>query len=562
MNRRTKIIVSVAGVFVVLLALLGITYGYFLTRVIGNTNDKSISITTANLSLVYNDGTTQILTRENIMPDTIVATKDFTVTNEGTADIEEYAIYLENVINTFTQEGQKDVKLRITCESNKGNTCNGYDSTYPATNQKLITNNIGIGETHTYELEVEYVETGNDQSADMGKILEGKIQIYDPRDVIAISGVVDITNPVENATYYVELHSDVKTSQIQSDGSYVFYGVKPEEHTLYVKYEKEAATTTAMTKTISVNKGSTSSVTSDGSQITMTNLTEEVKINIDLSNSKMTAGDIIEKQEMVWVDVSLVDLYNSGNLTINSTSSGYIPEITADAIPFAEDGKDITINLSGTYDISFEITSYSSDVYIDENSLYGTQMDEIWGDSFFSGEINEKMTITLYQGGITFTKFKKLVNKSDIADGEESSLVPGLYNESGELTKSWDELLSEEVIHVNNQVFSTNYDLYNFSNSSSDALVGHLVLPDDGSVTSLGYNALDLCENLEKLTIPKNITIKDGTFVDIYTFEVFYLGTKAEWVAMLPVSPTDALTTVHCTDGNVTYVQGEAVVND
>ena len=52
MNRRQKIIVSVTGIFIVLLILVGLTYAYFLTRITGNTNDKSISVTTANLELL------------------------------------------------------------------------------------------------------------------------------------------------------------------------------------------------------------------------------------------------------------------------------------------------------------------------------------------------------------------------------------------------------------------------------------------------------------------------------------------------------------------------------
>ena len=56
MNRRQKIIVSITGIFIVLLALVGLTYAYFLTRITGNKNEKSISVTTANLELVYGDG--------------------------------------------------------------------------------------------------------------------------------------------------------------------------------------------------------------------------------------------------------------------------------------------------------------------------------------------------------------------------------------------------------------------------------------------------------------------------------------------------------------------------
>ncbi len=55
MNRKQKNIVSVVGIAIVLLSLLGLTYAYYLTRIQGNTNTKSISVTTADLKLEYSD---------------------------------------------------------------------------------------------------------------------------------------------------------------------------------------------------------------------------------------------------------------------------------------------------------------------------------------------------------------------------------------------------------------------------------------------------------------------------------------------------------------------------
>ena len=46
----------------------------------------------------------------------------------------------------------------------------------------------------------------------MGKTLQGKIQIYDPKDIVTLTGT--LTNYVDG--YYVELHSEPKISQIQS----------------------------------------------------------------------------------------------------------------------------------------------------------------------------------------------------------------------------------------------------------------------------------------------------------------------------------------------------------
>ena len=68
MNRRQKIIVSVTGIFIVLLLLVGLTYAYFLTRITGNTNDKSISVKTANLALVYGDGNGILEVGEVLVP--------------------------------------------------------------------------------------------------------------------------------------------------------------------------------------------------------------------------------------------------------------------------------------------------------------------------------------------------------------------------------------------------------------------------------------------------------------------------------------------------------------
>ena len=85
MNRKQKIIVSVTGIFIVLLILVGLTYAYFLTRIQGNTNTKSISVTTANLELVYGDGTQTILKNDIALEpdsDNAIGTKDFTVTNK------------------------------------------------------------------------------------------------------------------------------------------------------------------------------------------------------------------------------------------------------------------------------------------------------------------------------------------------------------------------------------------------------------------------------------------------------------------------------------------------
>mgnify|MGYP004661540199 CR=1 FL=1 len=176
MNRKQKIIVSTTGIFLVLLILVGLTYAYFLTRINGNKNDKSISVTTANLRLVYSDGTDGVIGGTNIEPSDTVYTKTFTVKSEGNKNIE-YGVYLINVINQLTRK--EDVKYTLECTTDGTIKCNGVnETTFPSGISQLITNTIEPGKTHTYTFKFTYKDTGTDQSIDMGKELSAKIQIF------------------------------------------------------------------------------------------------------------------------------------------------------------------------------------------------------------------------------------------------------------------------------------------------------------------------------------------------------------------------------------------------
>ena len=177
MNRKQRIIVSVVGITIVLLALLGLTYAYFLTRIQGNTNEKSISVTTADLKLVYDDGSDGVVGGENLLPSDTVYTKTFTVKNEGNANVE-YGVYLIDVINTF--ERLDDVKYTLNCTTDGTIACSEVttETTFPNGIKQLITNEIEPKKTHTYTFKFTYKDTNTDQSVDMGKVLQAKLQIF------------------------------------------------------------------------------------------------------------------------------------------------------------------------------------------------------------------------------------------------------------------------------------------------------------------------------------------------------------------------------------------------
>ena len=299
MNKRNKIIISITGIVVVLLALLGLTYAYYLTRIQGNTNTNSISVTTANLKLVYDDGNEK-LDFTNIMPGWIndglndnPEPKTFSVTNNGNTSVNEYAVSLEEVTNTLTRTEDLIYTLKCTQKNSSGSvigTCNGNSGEYPKVNQMIITNSIESGYTHEYELIVNYInhETIN-QSIDMGSTIKGKVQIYGLTDTIDMTGIV--SNYTEDD--FVEINTEPKTSKIIND-KYTLIGIKPGVHTIKVcSKEDELCNNPKVTKKISIEKGNEVEVgekivnNETIPSITVTEDTRTINVNVDVSTTSI-----------------------------------------------------------------------------------------------------------------------------------------------------------------------------------------------------------------------------------------------------------------------------------
>lgn len=85
--------------------------------------------------------------------------------------------------------------------------------------------------------------------------------------------------------------------------------------------------------------------------------------------------------------------------------------------------------------------------------------------------------------------------------------APGLYETGTNYTvlkTSWEDLVADEVLRINDGAVSVNPEFFSVSDSSR--LAGDLVLPSDGSVTALGDNAFYCCRSLTNLTLPYGIT--------------------------------------------------------
>lgn len=346
MNRKQRIVFSVVGITIVLLTLIGLTYAYYLTRIQGNTNNKSIDITSAYLALSYDDGNKEI-TMNNILPGTTITSKTFTVTNVGNATVGNYAVALENVINELKYSDDLVYTLKCTSNNDKSPCTSETTGVYPKSNQVLVYNSIAVKTTHTYELTITYKETGIDQSDDMGKNIEGKVQIYDARNIVDIDGTV--TNASNGD--YVELHSEVKKSSIDDESKYKIVGVFPGEHTIYVKNKDGDI---RASKKIIIEKANNINVDLD--KITINENTSNINLDLNLNNGELDINvEVIENPYKENANSLNYNILNNAILNKNGT--------TLSKIPITNPGTEINkinsyksiykeLELSATYEIS------------------------------------------------------------------------------------------------------------------------------------------------------------------------------------------------------------------
>lgn len=110
------------------------------------------------------------------------------------------------------------------------------------------------------------------------------------------------------------------------------------------------------------------------------------------------------------------------------------------------------------------------------------------------------------------------------------------------LITSWDDLLANGIIHVEDGLLYTNFDDNEWENASSEALAGDLILPDDGSITTLGdfdeeeWNgrpAFALCYGLTSIKIPDSvITIRDYAFEECETLATVVFNERSSVVSL------------------------------
>ena len=254
MSRKNKIIISISGIVIVLLLLLGLTYGFYLTRINGNSSDKSVTVSLANLELTYSDGN-GLVESNNMIPGESI-TKTFTVENTGNKKVINYLIYLEDVVNTF--EDKNDLKVTLTCTSNSG-TCNGNTLTYPSSNTVIGVNDIEVKEKQEFSLKVEFLETNDNQDDNQNKKFSGNVKLKDMKstssEIVSNEGenILEINNA--KAINHLLVYGN-STQEVRSGKNLIPYPYASDDGTyngVSVSSAKDGKITLNGTATSSVN---------------------------------------------------------------------------------------------------------------------------------------------------------------------------------------------------------------------------------------------------------------------------------------------------------------------
>ena len=165
----------ILGLSMVLLTIIGVTFAYFSTNIIGDR--KNITVGMSELKIIFNNGD-DIVAENFYAEDNIDIVKTFSVENK-TRNEYKYDIVIEDLVNTFVTTGFLVYKIT----SNDG----GYNMTEFAdvpksnteTNIGLVYNiSIPAKGVHNYTIEVKYINSETiDQNVDQEKTLSGKIFI-------------------------------------------------------------------------------------------------------------------------------------------------------------------------------------------------------------------------------------------------------------------------------------------------------------------------------------------------------------------------------------------------
>lgn len=187
LNKNRKVIV-LSSVALLLILIVGVSFAYFSANISDAETTSTITADAGTLSIVYADGTDNIKLVHNISPDSApFITKTFTVTGTNTPDkLMPYKLSIVVDNNTFSS-GSLTYSLESTNTGYNGavvpSITNGdiFGTGTSVMGEGYFTN--GTSKVHTYILKLYFLDTGVNQSTDMGKQFAAHVLIESSKSI-------------------------------------------------------------------------------------------------------------------------------------------------------------------------------------------------------------------------------------------------------------------------------------------------------------------------------------------------------------------------------------------
>lgn len=230
-NKKKIIMLSVVCILIAVISLIGITYAYYKIRYLSNLNEKSISVITDKIEIMYSDDN-ELITATDVRPG-VFYEKSFTVTNTG------YGIgyYIVTLVNRA--EYTSPYREAWTYTLKQGDSIISEGIVPDEKEEMAISNNISIasGNTHSYVIELVYNDLEYDQTVDMGKEFAFKVDIKEAN--------INLFEQAKEGTLLAAIRNNNKISipntipgtDSAADGEALFTNVKYIKTTTLLNYE-------------------------------------------------------------------------------------------------------------------------------------------------------------------------------------------------------------------------------------------------------------------------------------------------------------------------------------
>lgn len=205
---KKKVLIISSIIFVIVVATLFVSYGYITAEISGNETSKQSVFNGQIIKVEYSDGTETLTSKQGVFTPGSTITKTFTIKNTGNVSVK-YSINLDNITNTFTRKN--DITYELT--SNDNILKNGmYDAKGIFPDNKLMILNkdiLNVGESKTYTLKINYLNSEENQIVDSGKSLKARIVLEESK--ININKLIVYGNSVQNGTPTPEAPIEVQS---------------------------------------------------------------------------------------------------------------------------------------------------------------------------------------------------------------------------------------------------------------------------------------------------------------------------------------------------------------